>query len=285
MPDDLLPILATVSVLVIALVAPVLLLLRVTRRLSPKHRILRVAIVSLPPILTLGILAMLSTLTLSEKSGPPRNHIPSPSPGPPIAMPLFPWPPPRPSTRVLIPRAVFIKYGTFGQLSSAMDEALARTGYAERSYYAVPGGIGIITRLEHIYQDGRPFESSARWLFDDSYLQSFSLRSYLGALFTAREGYYRVIVFTVTDVPFGSGDGSLTSEQAASLLARGYNTLPEDVAARELPAQYACTSLVYEFLREQGKDPTQLVPGHLDAKAHLVASGLWATLESLPYEM
>jgi hypothetical protein len=165
--------------------------------------------------------ARLRSIELSRASGSVyrMRPLPRPSPAPPITMPLFPWPPSRPSTRVVIPRSVFVAYKTLGQLSYAIDQALAHTGYAERSYYAVPGGVGIITRLEHIYQDGHPFEGSTRWLLDDSSLQSFSLRSYLRALFTAREGYYRVIVFTVTDVPFGSGDGSMTSEQAASLWA------------------------------------------------------------------
>jgi hypothetical protein len=109
-------------------------------------------------------------------------------------------------------------------------------------------------------------------------LERHDVIDYLRALFTASEGYYRVIVFTVTDVPFGSGDGSMTSERATSLLARGFNPLPQDVSARPLPANYALTGLVYEFQREQGKDPVQLLPSHLDAKTHLVASGLWAAL-------
>ena len=139
----------------------------------------------------------------------------------------------------------------------------------------MPGGIGIVTRLERIYRDGRSYEPSGRWQVEDTYLQTLSLTSYLRALFTASEGYYRVVVFTVTNIPFGSGERSMTSVEANTLLARGFNTLPENVAAEVLPASYACTCLIYEFQRDQGKSPVQLLPGRLDAKTHLAASGLW----------
>jgi hypothetical protein len=214
-----------------------------------------------------------------QKSAPKKS---AENPPPSLSMPAFPWPPPQPSTRVVVPRAAFEECKNFGELSSSLDQALTQTGYVEKSYYAVPGGIGIVTRLERIYPDGRPFERSGRWLTENTYLQKFSLASYLRALFTASEGYYRVIVFIVTDVPFASGDGTMTSREATSLLARGFNTLPGLVSTQSLPADYVCTSLIYEFRREQGKDPAQLLPGQLDAKTHLVASGLWTALRLNP---
>lgn len=271
MLDDVLPIVIAVLVLAILLVVPVLVMRRATRRLSPRHRILRAVLVAIPPTLVI-LIAFTFTLTLSREAGLQVGIPPRPSPGP---LPRFPWPPPQPSARLVVPRSAFRSCKNFGELSESLDEALTKTGYVERSYYAVPGGIGIVTRLERIYRDGRPYERSGRWLTEDEYLQALSLTSYLRALFTVSEGYYRVVVFAVTDVPFGSSEGSMTSEEANTLLARGFNTLPEDVAAEALPKSFVCTCIIYEFRREQGKNPVQLLPGRLDAKTHLVASGLW----------
>ena len=113
-------------------------------------------------------------------------------------------------------------------------------------------------------------------------LEDRSIKSYVKALFGASEGYYRVIIFVVTDIPFGSSEPSMTPAKADTLVARGFDKLPEEVYKQSLPHNFACTALIYEFVREQGKDPTPLNPSRLPAKTHLVASGFWTALGIQP---
>jgi hypothetical protein len=212
----------------------------------------------------------------------PDGSLVSPGVECPHPLPALPWPPPQPSTRTVIPPSAFASAKDFGELSSRLDAALQQSGYVEKSYYSVPGGIGIVTRLERIYSDGRPFGPQSRWQIDDSSLEDRSFMSYVKALFGASEGYYRVIVLIVTGIPFGSSEPSMTPAKADTILARGYNKLPEGVSKQPLPSDYACTALVYEFLREQGKDPAPLLPSRLTARAHLIASGFWTALGMQP---
>ena len=150
-----------------------------------------------------------------------------------------------------------------------MESLLGKAGYLERSYWSIPGGIAIVTRLEHINKDGKPFSGTDRWQETDGYLTTFSFSSYFRALFTAREGYYRVIIFTITDQGFRTSNEILTAQRADDLLSQGFNVLAQEVAARPLPTGVEVTSLIYEFERGQG-DPTQVVPSPLGAKDHLV---------------
>jgi len=267
MLEDVLFIAIWLLVLTMFLVVPVLVIRRATRRLSPRHQGFRYALMAFPPTLVLLGIAFIATFGVLPKGGTRWE--------PADSLPTFPWPPPEPSARLVIPGSAFRGNKTFGELSASFDEALTKTGHVERSYYAVPGGIGIVTRLERIQRDGSPSEGSNRWQFEDAYLQTLSPTSYLARLFTVSEGYYRVVVFAVTDMPFGSAEKPLTPVKANTLLARGFNTLPENVAAKTLPTGFVCTCLIYEFLRERGKAAVQLFPGRLDAKRHLVASGLW----------
>jgi hypothetical protein len=202
------------------------------------------------------------------------------------AIPRFDWPPPRPSARAVIPprpsaRAVipqhaFVSSKTLGQLASMLEEALEQTGYGELSYYSVPGGIAVVTRMEHIYPDGRPFEQSSRWMLGDS--TEFSLSDYLHKLFAVDSGFYRVIVFIVTSEPFGSDDKQVSSAEATMWISRGYNMLPSSLQAQSLTPAHACTALIYQFRRDHGKDPFLVFPSALQAKQHLALSGLWAVL-------
>jgi hypothetical protein len=153
-------------------------------------------------------------------------------------------------------------------------------GYGERSYYAVPHGFALVTRLEQIEASGKSKLAPERWNAGrPTATESFSLISYLLALFRAKPGYYRLIVFIVTDNPFAQSDKAITSSKAVEWLHSGLNILPPFV--REIPysPNFVCTAMIYEFKSEGDESiPQILLPSHLDAATHLSQSGIWAAL-------
>ena len=82
--------------------------------------------------------------------------------------------------------------------------------------------------MERVNADGRSKSLPGRWELEQERSPRLSLTEYLQALFTANPGYYRVIVFVVTDQPFAAGKNSVSSDEATSWLADGFNDLPED---------------------------------------------------------
>jgi hypothetical protein len=194
-------------------------------------------------------------------------------------IPDFPWPPPTASATYLLPlrQPSTQRPSTFGNADSLISGALAATGYVERSYYAVPEGFALVTRLEQINLDGTPKDLPERWSVEAPRLTSFSLEAYMNALFLAAPGYYRVIVFIATPVRFYQVDAHVTGATAQHWLAGGLNELPKVIASLPYTDDVTCTALIYEFRREQGK-PDILVPGRLDGLTHIRRSGIASAL-------
>lgn len=217
-------------------------------------------------------------------SGP----MPTPTPGvyrvetmppPPVSFPSFPWPPPAASASEAIPNDQLVAASTLhslGDVNARLVKALDRNGYAEKKYYAVPDGFALATRLEQIDADGRPKPEPDRWSADSPEFRS--LGEYLRALFSANPGYYRVIVFIVTDVPFTEASRRVSETEAAGWLEGGLNQLPPEIAGLLYHSGVVSTALIYEFHKDQGKDPQLNEPSHLGAREHLVHSGIWSAL-------
>lgn len=201
---------------------------------------------------------------------------------PDAAVPQFPWPPPAASARETVPGSLLAagrSLDRLGGVDTILGAALERTGYAEKSYWAVPRGFALATRLEQIDANGRPKPPPARWSAETPRLAGeFSLSAYLRALFTADPGYYRIVVFIVTDALFSESDRSVSSEEARSWVAKGLNALPESIASQPYGPSVVCTAMIYEFERRAGSEAQPLVPSPVDAHAHLVESGLWGAL-------
>src|SRR5664280_3730894 len=68
---------------------------KVTRKLVPQHRVARIVLISIVPVVVLGFLTALATWELGSRA--PIGFAPQPSPAP--NLPDFPWPPPAPSAR------------------------------------------------------------------------------------------------------------------------------------------------------------------------------------------
>ena len=115
---------------------------------------------------------------------------------------------------------------TLADVDTALSEALDATGYYEKAYFTVPDGFALVTRLEQIEPDGRPKPLPDRWSVRLEPLKRFTLAAYLQALFSAREGQYRVIVFIVTDVPIAAKSAPASREEAEDWLSEGATCCP-----------------------------------------------------------
>jgi hypothetical protein len=164
---------------------------------------------------------------------------------------------------------------TLGNLNDALISGLESTGYFDRSYYPVPDGFALATHLEQISADGASKAPPARWSAEAPRLEHFSLSDYVRALLTADPGYYRVVVFVVTDVPFAQSGAEPTMDQAQKWLGGGLNVLPASIASTPFSPNTVCTALIYEFTQSESRHPALLLPSPLDAHTHLVKSGLW----------
>lgn len=200
----------------------------------------------------------------------------------PAELPAFPWPPPRASTMMNINDAALRIAGdstTLGQVSDRLVQALDVAGYVEKSYFAVPDGFALVTRLEQIDPDGTPLDPPDRWSEEAGPVRQFDLRSILRALFTANPGYFRILVFVATPHPFSQSDQEVRREEAVAWLREGVNRLPDAVARQPYAPAFRTTALVYEFEQPESGDP-QLVSGRLTARTHLQRSGLLSAIES-----
>src|SRR6185295_13884748 len=168
-----------------------------------------------------------------------------------LKFPEFPWPPPEASASAVIPAQSLANpksVTTFDDVNRRLVGALESTGYLERSYFAVPGGFALATRMEQIKASGEPEDAAHRWILERQPLQKFELSAYLAALFKASPGRYRVIVFIATPHPFSQSDDSVTSSDATDWMREGVDQLPVEVGQRHFDNP-KCTALIYEFTR------------------------------------
>ena len=217
---------------------------------------------------------------------PTPTGVPPPAaePPPPAAEPPFPWPPPRASATEVVPREFLVATAggpiPLSVVDDRLTEALEQSGYFESSYFGVPGGFALVTRLEQIESDGTPKAGDERWSLGTRRLSEFSLAAYFRALFLADPGYYRVIALVVTPQPFSQSDDVVTSDQAEAWLAQGLDRVPPTVATLIFTEDFACTALIYEFERQSESDEAGIkYPSAIQGRTHLQRSGIWEALQ------
>jgi hypothetical protein len=186
-------------------------------------------------------------------------------------LPRFPWPPPRFSSRSELSRDYFANDAFLGEVADTLELALEHAGHVEWSYYSVPKGFALATRLENLEADGSP--KSDRWASTVGLGRDFSIADYLRALFTAPAGYFRIIVLTVTSEPFTPTEAGPTREEAMEWVSAGGTGLPRAIAEIPFGPDYECIALVYEFeKRDEQAEAVTLVPGRHPGRTHLQKS-------------
>ena len=189
------------------------------------------------------------------------------------SLPAFTWPPPTPSARQEIDRAL-LPAKNLAALGETIATALEDAGYSEYSFYWVEGGFALVARLERMRADGTPEPSQFRFLAPES-REPFDLGRYISQLFFAPEGYYRQIIFVVTDEVFAATGAALDADQAQQLLDEGANRLPRTYEEVAFSENHAVSALVYEFKKNPAdRDVETLRPGRLAGAQHLEKAGI-----------
>jgi hypothetical protein len=192
----------------------------------------------------------------------------------------LPWPPSSPSASITIPIRKLLERtpnpsDTLFDIDESLRSSLRDAGHFEGSYYGVPGGFALVTRLESIQANGMPKPGRLRWDIDLRSNKPFSISSYLEALFSAPPGRYRVIVFVVTSERFGTENRQIDRDDATRWLREGANALPHEFLIRPIEQGTICTALIYEFrISPELNQPQLMRPGEFSAEIHMIGTGL-----------
>ena len=197
----------------------------------------------------------------------------------------FDWPPPEPSAKVTIPRALLLagttaEAQTLGEVGERLENALIEAGYVEFGYQSIGcSGFAMVTRLERIDEEGRPLEGAMRFAPPEA-KPNWSLGGYLSRLFYAPPGYYRQIVFAATEKPYDRDDlaPAPTREELDEMLERADVTaLPDAMLERPFTRTHKLHALIYEFEKgEADRDVRQV--SRLGGAAHVRAAGIYTGL-------
>lgn len=203
----------------------------------------------------------------------------TPEPAPPTAnIPKFPWPPPQASSEVQI-RNKWVSEGDQTKLldvAQKLESALGIAGFETWKYSSVPHGFALVTQIEQILPDGTP--RGERFRADLPSLSDLSFVEFLIALARAPSGYYRVIVFVVTDTPFSRGDTTPTESEARRWLDAGLNKLPASIGEMIYDEDYRTTALIYQFKKLSKQPATFVSPSLSSGRTHLERAHIWDAL-------
>ena len=192
------------------------------------------------------------------------------------------WPPPKASAQVNLRRELIVvreDETTLKEVAQKLEQAFDSAGYVERSYYWVPQGFALISRLEQIRRDGTPKEESERWSVKAPTRKIFSLKDHVKALFGAQQGYYRIIAFVVTPEVVVTSGASPGAQEAKLWAGSGADRLPAEIGSLYYSDKYQTTALIYEFERKSGdEDAIVKLPSEIGAKTHLERAKLWQAL-------
>ncbi|MEM7369471.1 MAG: hypothetical protein AAF587_12785 [Bacteroidota bacterium] len=195
-------------------------------------------------------------------------------------LPVFSLNPPTPSARTTLDSRYFQKCQTLKDYDQILNTALKECGYIGRSYYAVPNGFALVSRLEYFNPSNGQAQMPGRWDGVRTVGTEFTVSRILQLLFGSNPGYYRIIVFIVTDQPVQPRGESPDREESNSWLIRGRDRLFSGNV--NTTRKHAVTVLIYEFEQpESGREAKFLnYPGNkLNSDQHLRGSGLQEAFE------
>ena len=216
-----------------------------------------------------GIILAISIFFWSPQGMSPKNI--------PLPLPSFPWPPPPASAETMIPRNWLstMEATQLTDVANRLEHALKEAKYRRWSYSSVPNGFALVSQMEQIKSDGTPSPEPARWSTDLPWITNMTLFEFIKALARAPSGYYRVIVFIVTNQPWSRPGEKPTGREAERWLAKGFNWLPQSIGKLTYEPDYRTTALVYEFQKvSRDTDATFLEPSLISADDHLKKAGL-----------
>lgn len=187
-----------------------------------------------------------------------------------FVMPSFPFPPPKASASHTFEQNVFSKAKNLYEVSELIEGALKKGGYYEKSYYKIPNGFALVTRMEKMKSDGSPAVDEERWNVNNNNTGSgFDLMSYFKSLFVAADGHYRIIVFMITPENMRQTEEEMTMAEAKKYLTKGYSRLPSDFKNIPFTDDYSCSALIYEWYKVENEEPQFMEPSKFLGRYHL----------------
>jgi hypothetical protein len=195
-------------------------------------------------------------------------------------IPELEFPPPKASSRYVMDRKFFSTCRNLSKVDTILCNALQANGYTEKSYFAVPDGFAIVTRIEKMNEDGTSRQTPDRWDLTVT-MDNISFKNYLKALFFENVGHYRIIVFIITDKSFNTSDKRISMEEAEGWLSTGNLTLPDIIGKKKYTEGYNIISLIYEFIKAESSSEAILSdPSGLTGMAHLNKSNILTWLQA-----
>jgi hypothetical protein len=190
-------------------------------------------------------------------------------------LPNFPWPPPHPSTFYSVATKYLISekgVKSYGDVQKILRAALDKNGYSEISYFRIPGGFVVVTRVEQIDENGYSKPLEERWV--EGVRVNFP-ENILEVIFGQKRGYYRLFVLAISEIPFSTDGKIIYYNDIKKLPSKGWNYLPSDVLNMPFTTESKLSVLVYEYMRKgKGTTPGFISDGKLTAKQHLEKAGL-----------
>ena len=176
-------------------------------------------------------------------------------------LPRFPWPPPSPSASVSFSTSLLRSHSySLYDLQMQIISALRSAGYLENTFYYVPYGFALVTRLEQIDEQRAPLDSPNRWNVGIiTGMTEWSLSEYSKVLFLAPKGRYRTIVFLVSPQSFAPTTILISRDEAMRWFAAGAPSLPKLYNAVPLSDDYTVVAYIYEFYSEGREQKVQFV--------------------------
>jgi hypothetical protein len=214
-----------------------------------------------------------SSSTTTSALPPQDSAVPPKSLPPGQQVPMFPWPPPEYSVSAVLDKSYFKQSKTMFDVDDILTTALSDLGYYDRSYFEIPNGFALVNRIEQIKEDGAPFAPPARWSVTVKAYDRLSWSAYLKALVFPPSGFFRIIVFAVTDNSFISSRKKVTKAAAEQWLKSGVHQLPASIGNKKLGPNHLCMAIIYEFKKVESKEAEQIT-GDLTGMEHLEKSGL-----------
>jgi hypothetical protein len=201
------------------------------------------------------------------------------------AVPGLSWPLPAPSARLVLPRETGAwaqqRKMKVGDIAVRVQAALTTAGYSETSFYNVPDGFVIVTRLEQTERDGTAKSGTERWNVEAPGQDDSFFLKVLKGMTGATSGNYRLFIFVVStdDRPPTAAEPSFGDAKLWFL--RGSTGLAAETASRPVTAAHRMSVLVYEFEAITKQKVLARAPGLLTCEDHLVKAGLWQGLATL----
>jgi hypothetical protein len=189
----------------------------------------------------------------------------------------FPWPPPRATAFQTIDNNYFGSAKVLGDVESKIISALDKFGYTDRSYYSVPNGFAIATKLESINQDGSSKPTPERWEVKESEVNFFS-SEYIKSIFISKKGFFRVIVILITDELLYQAKNSPSKAAALKMVIDGATRPPTSVRLIPFSKDHSVTALIYEYrTNNNATGSANIVPSDksISGMDHLKKAKIW----------